>query len=233
MKAIWEQYLDERDIKNYSTSGFGKKYGIGKRPALIIVDVTYGFTGEESEPIEESIKKFPASCGAASWKSIKHMKELLLIARAVEIPVYYTIIEGYKDSSNERIAVKGTLFDHPSMLEGEKGTKIVDELKPVPGEIVLSKKKPSAFFGTPLVTHLTANNIDSVIIVGCTTSGCIRSTVVDAFSYNYQVIVPEECVFDRSVTSHAINLFDIQQKYADVVKTEEIINELKLYEKVQ
>ena len=233
MTAIWEKYLDVRDLKNYSTSGFGKKYGIGKNPALIIVDVTYGFTGEKAEPIEESIKKYPASCGVASWESIKHIQRLLMAARDIGIPVYYTIIEGYKDSSNERVAVKGNLFSHPTLLEGEKGTWVVNELKPIPGEIVLSKKKPSAFFGTPLVTHLMADKVDSVIVTGCTTSGCIRSTVVDAFSYNYQVIVPEECVFDRSITSHAINLFDMQQKYADVVKTEDVIKELKLLSPVK
>ncbi|MEH7113179.1 isochorismatase family protein [Neobacillus niacini] len=227
MTAIWEKYLDERDLKNYSSSGFGKNYGIGENPALIIVDVTYGFTGEEAEPIEESIKKYPASCGAVSWESIKYIQRLLNTARDSGIPVYYTIIEGNKNSSNERVAVKGDLFSHPSLLEGEKGTWVVDELKPALSEIVLSKKKPSAFFGTPLVTHLMAEKVDSVIVTGCTTSGCIRSTVVDAFSYNYKVIVPEECVFDRSITSHAINLFDMQQKYADVVKTEEVIEKLK------
>ncbi|MEH7247548.1 isochorismatase family protein [Neobacillus niacini] len=227
MTAIWEKYLDERDLKNYSSSGFGKNYGIGENPALIIVDVTYGFTGEEAEPIEESIKKYPASCGAVSWESIKYIQRLLNTARDSGIPVYYTIIEGNKNSSNERVAVKGDLFSQPSLLEGEKGTWVVDELKPALSEIVLSKKKPSAFFGTPLVTHLMAEKVDSVIVTGCTTSGCIRSTVVDAFSYNYKVIVPEECVFDRSITSHAINLFDMQQKYADVVKTEEVIEKLK------
>jgi maleamate amidohydrolase len=228
MRAIWEKYFDPQDLKNYETSGFGKNYGIGKNPALIIVDVTYGFTGEEAEPIEESIKKYPASCGEVSWKAISHTKELLKTARETGIPVFYTIIEGSKHQTNERIAVKGTLFSHPAMLEGEKGTWIVEELKPQLGETVISKKKPSAFFGTPLVSYLMEHQIDSVIVVGCTTSGCIRSTVVDAFSYNYQVIVPEECVFDRSITSHAINLFDMQQKYADVVKVTGLIQQLKL-----
>jgi len=228
MGRIWEKYLDERDLINYSTSGFGENYGVGNNPALIIVDVTYGFTGEEAEKIEESIKKYPASCGVVSWEAIKHIQALLRTARDVKIPIYYTIIEGYKNHSNDRVAIKGKIFDHPSLLEGEKGTMVVDEIKPVPGEIVLSKKKPSAFFGTPLLTHLITDKIDSVIVVGCTTSGCIRSTVVDAFSYNYKVIVPEECVFDRSITSHAINLFDIQQKYGDVVSTEKVISDLKL-----
>ncbi|HHW36994.1 MAG TPA: isochorismatase family protein [Bacillales bacterium] len=227
MEQIWEKYLDQRDLKNYSTSGFGKRYGIGNKPALIIVDVTYGFTGEKAEAIEESIKKYPASCGAVSWEAIKHIQTLLQAARNAEIPIYYTIIEGYKDSSNDRVAIKGNIFDHPTLLEGEKGTWIVEEIQPVSGEIVLSKKKPSAFFGTPLLTHLITDNIDSVIVVGCTTSGCIRSTAVDAFSYNFHVTVPEECVFDRSITSHAINLFDIQQKYGDVVPTGSVIETLE------
>jgi maleamate amidohydrolase len=228
MSAIWEPYLEKQDLQNYSTSGFGKKYGLGKNPALIIVDVTYGFTGEKAEPIEESIKKYPASCGEASWGAIKYIKDLLVISREAKIPVYYTIIEGDPNNSNEKVAVKGNLFDNPVMFEGEKGTWVVDELKPLQGEVVLSKKKPSAFFGTPLLSHLIKNHIDSVIVVGCTTSGCVRSTVVDAFSHNYQVIVPEECVFDRSKTSHAINLFDMQQKYADVVSVEEVITQLKV-----
>lgn len=233
MSAIWEQYLDPRDLVNYATSGFGQSYGMGERPALVIVDVQYGFTGEKAEPIEESIKKYPASCGEVSWEAIKHIQSLLAAAREANIPVYYTIIEGYKNASNDRVAVKGSIFSHPSMIEGEKGTRVVEEIKPLEGEIIFSKKKPSAFFGTPLISHLTAEKVDTVIVTGCTTSGCIRSTVVDAFSNNYHVIVPEECVFDRSVTSHAINLFDMQQKYADVVKTKEVIEQLNRLAKVE
>lgn len=228
MSPIWEQYLEKEDLQNYLKSGFGKKYGIGQKPALLIVDVTYGFTGEDAEPIEESIKKFPASCGEVSWQAVKHIQALLKVAREVEMPVYYTIIEGKEHNSNDRVAVKGNIFDHPAMLEGEKGTWVVEELSPLPNEIVISKKKPSAFFGTPLVSYLMEKKTDSVIVVGCTTSGCIRSTVVDAFSYNYQVIVPEECVFDRCKTSHAINLFDMQQKYADVVSISMLLNQIKV-----
>ncbi|WP_428911957.1 isochorismatase family protein [Niallia sp. Krafla_26] len=227
MTEIWEKYLDPKDLVNYSTSGFGKKYGMGNKPALVIVDVQYGFTGEKAESIEESIHKYPTSCGEASWESIKQIKSLLEAAREALIPVYYTIIEGSRHASNDRVAIKGEIFSHSTLLEGEKGTKVVDEIQPRLEEMVFSKKKPSAFFGTPLNSYLIKDKIDTLIVTGCTTSGCIRSTVVDAFSYNYQVIVPEECVFDRSVTSHAINLFDMQQKYADVVKTEEVIDQLK------
>jgi maleamate amidohydrolase len=226
MNRIWDKYLDERDKKVYHGAGLGKNMGIGKKPALVIVDVQYGFTGDSPENIEESIQKYPTSCGESSWQAIGHIKLLLDAARKAELPIFFTIIEGSKTSTNERVAIKGNIFDHPALLEGEKGTQVVEELKPQYGEVVISKKKPSAFFGTPLVSYLTAQQVDTVIVTGCTTSGCVRASVIDAFSNNYRVVVPEECVFDRGITSHAINLFDMQQKYADVVSVEELIREL-------
>jgi maleamate amidohydrolase len=226
MNRIWDPYLDEQDKKVYQGAGLGTKMGIGNKPALVIVDVQYGFTGDSPENIEESIQKYPTSCGESSWTAIGHIKQLLGAAREAELPVFYTIIEGSKTSSNDRVAIKGNIFDHPALLEGEKGTQVVEELKPQYGEIVISKKKPSAFFGTPLNSYLTANQVDSLIVTGCTTSGCVRATVIDAFSNNYRVVVPEECSFDRGIASHAINLFDMQQKYADVVPIEEVIKYL-------
>lgn len=227
MARIWDKYLDARDNIVYSNAGFGEKTDIGKRPALIIVDVTYGFAGDKPEPIESAIESYPTSCGEESWKAIEHIQKLLTAARKMNMPIFHTLIEGSKTSSNKNVPVKGNLFDHPDLLEGGKGTKVVEELKPQKGEVVISKKKPSAFFGTPLSSYLIAENVDTVIVAGCTTSGCIRSTVIDAFSYNYKVFVPEECVFDRGITTHAINLFDMQQKYADVVPTAELIKELQ------
>ncbi|OMP67276.1 isochorismatase family protein [Domibacillus epiphyticus] len=226
MTNVWEKYLDEKDAEIYSSAGLGINYGLGTRPALVIVDVQYGFTGDGPLAIEESIKKYPTSCGPASWKAIPHIQRLLHKAREKKIPVFFTIIEGSKTSDNDRVAIKGSIFNHQELLEGEKGTRVVEELKPIEGEVVLSKKKPSAFFGTPLVTYLTGKGVDSLIVTGCTTSGCVRATVIDAFSFQYKVIVPEECVFDRGITSHAINLFDMQQKYADVMSNDEVIKEL-------
>ncbi|WP_203555855.1 isochorismatase family protein [Bacillus sp. B15-48] len=226
-KRIWDQYLDPRDLKIYSGAGLGKMTGIGNKPALVIIDVQYGFTGEEAEDIEQSIQKYPTSCGADAWKAVPNIKRVLEASREAGIPVYYTIIEGHKHNSNERTAIKGNVFNHPTLLEGGEGTKVVKEIEPVPGEIVISKKKPSAFFGTPLISYLVENNVDTLIVAGTTTSGCVRASVVDAFSYNFNVIVPEECVFDRGITTHAINLFDMQQKYADVVSTDEVIAALK------
>ena len=228
---IWEKYLDERDLRVYAGAGLGKSYGLGQRPALVIVDVQYGFTGDgPGETIEESIRKYPTSCGPASWEAIPHIRRVLDAARRANMPVCYTYLEGTKGMSNDRVAIKGNLFDQPVLLEGAKGTKIVAELEPSAGEWVISKKKPSAFFGTPLCSYLISANVDSVIVTGCTTSGCVRATVVDAFSYNFKVVVPEECVFDRGIVPHAVNLFDMQQKYADVLPADEVI---QLISKIQ
>lgn len=226
-ERIWERFLDERDSKLYATAGFGSSYGIGSKPALVIVDVTYGFAGDVSEKIEDSIKTYPFSCGEDSWKSIPHIRRLLDASREAGIPVFYTIIEGIPHISNERVAVKGNMYDHPLLMQGQKGSQVVKELEPIDGEIVISKKKPSAFFGTPLCTYLISRGVDSVIVTGTTTSGCVRATVIDAFSYDFKVVVPEECVFDRGIASHAINLFDMQQKYADVVSVDSVIGQLQ------
>jgi nicotinamidase-related amidase len=225
-ERIWDRFITERDKRIFSSAGFGQKAGWGERPALIIIDVTYAFTGE-GEPIEESIKRYPMSAGAESWTAVKYNQQLLTAARKAGIPVFYTLTEYRTDKADVGgWAGKGSNAAHSSMIEGSKGGRIVDELAPVEGEMVISKKKPSAFFGTPIVSYLVDRKIDTLIITGCTTSGCVRSSVVDAFSYNYKIIVPEECSFDRGQASHALNLFDMHQKYADVAPTAEVIENL-------
>lgn len=228
MESLWKKYLSKRDLRIYGDVGFGEPTGFGKSAALLIIDVIYGFTGDGPEPIEESIKKYPLSCGEESWEAIKHIKKLLQTARDVNIPVVYSIGEGHAEGTNEWIGIKSNFFNHPLMKKRQKGTKVVEEIKPTSEELVISKIKPSIFFGTPLISYLMYHGVDSVIVTGCTTSGCIRASVVDAFSYNYKVIVPYECTFDRGQASHAINLFDMQQKYADVVSTESVIQQLQL-----
>jgi maleamate amidohydrolase len=103
------------------------------------------------------------------------------------------------------------------------GNEIVDEIAPGPQDIVILKQKPSGFFGTNMSSYLTLLGCDSVVVTGTTTSGCVRATVLDAFSLNYHVALAEEGCFDRSQASHAINLCDMNAKYADVVKTTEVL----------
>lgn len=224
---IWDAFITERDRKIFTAAGMGQKAGFGENVALIIIDVTYAFTGE-GDAIEESVKQYPMSCGKEAWVGVKHNQRLLEASRRAGIPIFYTLTEYRTDKADVGgWAGKQSKAAHPSMIEGHKGGMIVKELEPAAGEIVISKKKPSAFFGTPTVAYLIEKKIDTVIITGCTTSGCVRSSVVDAFSLNYKIIVPEECSFDRGQASHAINLFDMHQKYADVIPTDEVIAHLE------
>jgi nicotinamidase-related amidase len=109
----------------------------------------------------------------------------------------------------------------------KNGYDFMAEIAPVEGDILLPKKHPSAFFGTPLTSYLVDLGVDTLIVTGCTTSGCVRGTVVDGFAYNFRAIVPHDCVYDRSQVSHAVNLFDMSEKYADVMSCDELLSAMK------
>ena len=113
--------------------------------------------------------------------------------------------------------------EKPRTDEGKDGYTIVPQIAPQPRDLVIYKHKPSAFFGTPLVSFLVQLGVDSLLLTGTTTSGCVRATAIDAFSYNYRVAVVEEGCFDRSQASHAVSLCDMHAKYADVVKLEDAL----------
>lgn len=228
-ERIWDRFLTERDKLVFARAGFGSRQGFGKRPAIIVVDVNYAFCGDKPEPILESIKRWHASCGEEAWEGVKAIGQLLTAARAKGLPVIYSTGTRRSDSwdagswawKNSR-----TNESKPASPGGQgalNGNDIVADIAPLPSDIVIQKLKPSVFCGTPLRSFLTLLDADSVIITGTTTSGCVRATVIDAFSENYRVSVVEEGCFDRSQASHAINLCDMHAKYADVVQLREAI----------
>jgi len=225
-EPIWKQFLTERDKAVFEAAGYGARQGFGKKPALLIIDVNYAFCGEQPEPILESIKKWRNSCGEESWVSIGYIRKLIDAAHEKGLPVIYTTgfrrednwdagSWSWKNSRNsERPQTTGVNRD---------GNDIVDEIAPAPQDIVVRKQKPSGFFGTNMLSYLVLLGCDSVIVTGTTTSGCVRATVLDAFSNNFHVALAEEGCFDRSQASHAINLCDMHAKYADVVTTDEVL----------
>ncbi|MGE3245626.1 MAG: isochorismatase family protein [Beijerinckiaceae bacterium] len=223
---IWDQYLTERDKKVFETSGFGACAGFGKRPALLVIDVSYGFAGDQPEPILDSIKRWSNSCGSESWDAIARIGELCGAFHERKMPVIYTTGVTREDGwdigswawKNNRVEESV-----PQPDQNLDANEIVAAIAPAPQDIVILKQKPSGFFGTNMLSYLTLLGCDSVIVTGTTTSGCVRATVIDAFSNNFRVTVAEDACFDRSQASHAINLCDMHAKYADVMSTSEIV----------
>jgi len=223
-EPIWNQFLTERDKAVFAAAGYGARAGFGNRPALLVIDVNYNFCGDRREPILESIKRWRNSCGAEAWDGVARIRELIDVAHAQGVPVIYTTgVRRVDNWDSGSWSWKNTRTDERRVAQtGRDGNEIVDELTPEPHDIVVLKQKPSGFFGTNLFSYLVLLGCDSVIVTGTTTSGCVRATVLDAFSNNFRVTVAKEACFDRSQASHAINLCDMQAKYADVVPVEEV-----------
>ena len=218
----WDGIISEDEQKAYRAAGFGKPTGMGTRPALLIIDVQYRTTGTVEKPFWEAIKEFPTSCGDVAWNVVRNIQPILALFREKNWPVLYPHVAPKKAYDGGRLAAKV-----PSIMTiPEKGYEFVEEVAPVDGDILVPKKQPSAFFGTALTSHLIDVDADTLVVTGCTTSGCVRSSVVDAFAYNFRIAVPEDGVYDRSKVSHAVNLFDMSEKYADVMPSADLLKNL-------
>jgi nicotinamidase-related amidase len=223
MPRVWEELLSDLDRKIYQEAGYGERASGGERPALLVIDVTYDFVGDRPEPILDSIKRFPNSCGEAGWRGMEYIRELLDLCRELEVPIFYT------KGMDERSAItrgawgwkKSASVEERAERTNQIGNQIPDLIAPRPGEVVVQKTKPSGFFGTPLASYLVGLKVDTVVVSGTTTSGCVRATVLDAFSNNFRTLVVEEAVFDRGDLPHKANLFDMNAKYADVISIED------------
>lgn len=214
MEYGWEPYLSERDKKHTELWGKKELNGFGEKPALLLIDNYYSVLGLKREDIFESMKTWRGSTGLEGWAAVDKTAELLAVARASGIPVIH--VKGLHtgvQSWGRRSRPASTM---PKEMV-EKGQQIVDELKPLPGELVIEKAAPSAFQGTPLAFQLQALGIDTLICCGETTSGCVRASVVDGATHRFRMAVVKECVYDRTEASHWINLYDMHHKYADVV----------------
>lgn len=223
MTRPWTGIVREEEEKRYRAAGFGRPSGIGKRPALLIIDVQYRTIGTREAPFWESIEEFKTSCGDTGWEAVRHIRPLLATFRNKGLPVFYPHVAPKEAFDRGRLAEKVPEL----MTIAAEGYRFVEEVAPAPGEVLLPKKHPSAFFGTPLASYLIDAGADSLVVTGCTTSGCVRGSVVDGFAYNFKVTVPEECVYDRSPVAHAVNLFDMAYKYADVRPLADILAEIK------
>lgn len=192
------------DVRSdYLRKGFLRDVGFGKSPCILVVDLTNGFT-DPASPL-----------GADLSQVIAANNELLAIARARDIPIIFSVV------SYDHVREAGMWIRKvPSLgcLMTGSGAEVVDaRLQPQPGEQVLVKKFGSCFFGTTLASQLTSQGIDTVIVTGVSTSGCVRATVVDAVQHGFRAIIPRQAVGDRAQGPHEANLFDMQAKYGDVL----------------
>ncbi len=201
------------DIDIYERQNFGNRIGFGERAALVIVDFTIGCTD-------------PCILGGGNVRAaMERSIGLLQYFRRSMRPVAHTRVVYAADGSDAGIfALK--LPPLTTLTESNPAGQIVPELRPIAGELLVRKQQPSAFHDTPLAAWLIQRGVDTIVVAGCTTSGCVRATVVDAISRNYRPIVARDCVGDRAAGPHEANLFDMEQKYADVLDRDEIIARL-------
>ena len=219
----WEAIFPENERKIYEKAGYRSKQEFGRNPALLIIDVLLGFTGTKPLEIMAAIDEFPTSCGEAAWEALPRIRELLETCRKADIPVVYSTgdaeFKAVFGNATKRTVVQKD-FERLAM-------EFPEMIKPREGEYVVRKARASAFFGTHLITYLMNRGIDSLLVAGTTTCGCVRATVLDGYSYGIPVFVVEECVFDRSHTSHLVNLFEMNSKYATVITLAEALTYIK------
>jgi len=216
----WEAIFTDADWALLKKIGRAERPPFGKRPALIIVDVVRSFLGSKPKPALESVEEYRTSCGEVGWAALEHTKKLLDAFRAKKLPVIYTTV----DPKVAPFARGPAKWSGPEDKWDEQSWEIVDEIKPLPSEPVIRKTKASGFLFTPLAPMLHNMKADSLFVVGTSTSGCVRATVVDGLSYNYNVFVIEECTFDRFELSHLVSLWDMDAKYADVISIGEALD---------
>ena len=216
--AGWDDFLTERDKQHLAVWGKQQRDEFGQHPVLLVIDVYYAAVGHERKPLLASIKDWPMSCGLEGWEAIDRTVGLIAAARAHQVPIVYIRgLEGFPSDSS-RIVEKGTRgHGHlPAELRA-LANEIVAEIAPQPGDLVIGKTSPSAFAGTPLLHYLRQTGIDTLILCGESTSGCVRAAAIDGQALRYRIGVVSDCCFDRTQASHWINLFDIHQKYGEVI----------------
>lgn len=198
----------------YRLAGFGHSVPRGNKPAVIVVDFTYGFTDTKYDTAADMTDAIAAT---------RHVTDL---ARSKGFPVVYTTI-AYDPNEVEQLAWLKKATGMAALLKGSRLVEIDQATGCQPHDAILTKKGASAFFGTDLVEILRRSNVDTVVITGATTSGCVRATVVDAVQSGFNVLVPSDCCGDRALAPHEANLYDMHQKYADVTVSEDIVTWLR------
>ena len=213
----WMKPIPEADLATYRAGGFLRDVKLGERTALIVVDVTMGFCGSPGLTLEQAIAEFPTACGPVSWETMPRVARLVMLFRDRKLPIVFTGNDVVANAYTGK-ATKGARAKQPD----PRFNDFPSEIAPREGEWVLAKTKASGFFQSPLAAYLVRERIDTVVVCGVSTSGCVRATAVDAFSHGFTTFVVDDCCFDRSWFAHCANLFDLQAKYASVLSLAEL-----------
>ena len=208
---IWEDLLTEQDKQVIQKAGYDKEgasswesRGMGDSPVVMVIDMQRLIVGDDV-PILDAVEDYRTAMGSIAWDAIESIQDFLAFARERDLPVMYTRVvpTSYDDP------------DHPDL-------DIVDPVAPEPDDAVIDKSYASAFYGTDILSRLIRQDADTVIIIGNSTSGCVRATAVDAQQNGFDVVLPQECLFDRIEASHKIGLLDLWMKYAEVLELDEV-----------
>lgn len=189
---------------------FATPLGFGKRPAVVVIDFILAYTTPGKPLYAQGVVE-----------AVQASVSLLAAARAAKVPIIYTKVLYHPSGCDGGLFIRKVPVLR-IMVDGEPMTEIVPELPPQPDDLVMVKNYPSAFFGTSLASTLHARGVDTTVLIGCSTSGCVRATAVDSIQHGYNVVVPRECVGDRHDGPHDANLFDINAKYGDVVSRSQV-----------
>jgi maleamate amidohydrolase len=217
----WKDVVSPEVLDIYSH--YARRTFVGPSPALLAIDLYELSYQGGARPVAELHKTYPSSCGEHAHAAIEPTKRLFAAARAAGISIFYTTQDTRPDSLPSRVtATKRQRVQVDPALYAIKA-----EFKPQPGDVVITKQRASGFYGTPLLAHLTQLGVQTLIVCGESTSGCVRASSVDAYSSGFHVVLVEECCFDRSLLSHKVNLFDLHHKYTDVMHVDEVVTHLE------
>jgi maleamate amidohydrolase len=217
----WRRHLTDEDRAVLAAGGFAASSWTGARPGLLVVDAQYGFVGLDA-PILESVRVYPTSVGERAWRAVERIAELLSVARARGLPVVFSqsgVPPG--ETGFDPFAAKVTAVRAPAPPAPWPAYALVAPLAPRPAEPVVRKRCASAFFGSPLASVLRHLRVESLVVCGFTTSGCVRATLVDAASHGFPVTLVADACADRVPLSHDVALLDVDGRYADVLPAPE------------
>jgi len=232
-ERVWDRFLTDQDRQALErlpkSPGDPRTYC--ERPALLMIDFYRSVFGDRPQPLLEAIDQWPGSCGLAAWDALVPTQRLLATCREIGMPIIHTtgMIDGGMQGQHANPEPLEPSSNGRRWIPPAIRYEIMPQVAPIEGESVVHKMSSSAFWGTPLLGHLIKNRIDTLIVCGESTSGCVRATVVDADEYQFNVVLVEDCTFDRHEATHAMNLFDMHRKFADVLGIDEVLTYLKEY----